>query len=269
MEQSQKSPGNNPWVMVLAGIILLACIIAAPIFIGGITGSCTPAIVDTSTGSNHVPVFTDPAEKLKEISSPEYTQQLYKEAVSYEPLLATPGTQAHMGFYSAKGNHGSLLRLLDSINDGPASTTVPPNRAIWAQGINGFYPYPSWERVMNEHWYERAFPVNGTVMIFGKSYKDPHPVTFEQADMIWAQYSSRFAEVAEPIAEATGKPVKVWCFIDGAKANRIFYSFELPALKKLEERKLVEVYFAKTPLAEWDNPSGWINGTAHVPAPAT
>jgi hypothetical protein len=254
--------------MVLAGIIFLTCIITAAILFGGPAGTCTPATAVPDTGSNYVPVFTDPVEKLKELGSPAFTHQLYVEAVAYEPLLATPGTQVHMGFYSAKGNHGSLLRLLDAINEGPAYKANPPNRALWAQGVNGFYSYPSWQRVMNEHWYERAYPVNGTVMIFGKSYQDPHPVTVEQADAVWAQYSTRFAEVAEPIATATGKPVKAWCFIDGAKANRIFYSFELPALRKLEEKGLVEVYFAKTRDADWNNPSDWINGTALVPTPA-
>jgi hypothetical protein len=173
-----------------------------------------------------------------------------------------------MGFYSARGNHGSLLRLLDSINDGPAATANPPNRAIWAQGINGFYPYPLWERVMDEHWYERANAVNGTVEIFGKSYQDPYPVTLEQADAIWAQYSSRFAEMAEPIALATGRPVKAWCFVEGAKATRIFYNYEFAVLKKLEKKGLVEVYFARTQQSEWDNPADWLNGTENVPIKA-
>ncbi len=267
MEPTPANPANNPRILLLAGIILLACIAAASFLFGAPAGTCTPP-GSLATGSCHEPVFTDPAVKLKDISSSDYSLQLYKEAVSYEPLLAAKGTQVHMGFYSAKGNHGSLLLLLDAINEGPAATANPPHRAIWAQGINGFYPYPSWERIMNEHWYERAYPVNGSVIIFGKAYTDPHPVTFEQADAVWAEYSARFAEVAEPIALATGNPVQVWCFVEGAKANRIFYSIELPALKKLEEKGLVEVHFAKTQQAAWDNPSDWISGTANVPAPA-
>jgi hypothetical protein len=265
MAPSPDSPLENPRILLLAGVVFLACILAASFLLGGASpsgpASC-PAV------SSHEPVFVDPVEKLKQVRDPAYTQQLFSEAVAYEPLLATPGTQVHMGFYSAKGNHGSLLRLLDTVNEGPAAKADPPNRAIWAMGINGYYPYPSWERMMNEHWYERAFPVNGSVMIFGKSYRDPYPVTFEQADAIWAGYSERFAMMAEPVAKATGKPVKVWCFVEGAKADRIFYTIELPALKKLEDQGLVEIYFAKSQDAEWNNMTDWIKGSANTPAPA-
>ena len=259
---------RNAWIMVLAGTILLACIISASVLYGGAPCTCTPGAV-TCSGSDHIPVFPDPVAKQQELSSPAYSDQLYREAVLYEPLLATPGTQAHMGFYSGRGNHGSLLRLLDAINDAPSVPGTAPNRAIWAQGINAYYPYPSWERVMNEHWYERAYPVNGSVMIFGKPYADPYPVTPAQADAIWALYSARFTETAEPIARATGKPVKAWCYVEGAKANRIFYTSELPALKRLEERGIVEVYFAKSQQAAWDNPADWLNGTANAPVPVS
>ena len=118
---------------------------------------------------------------------------------------------------------------------------------------------------MNEHWYERSKAENGTVMIFGKPYLDPYPVTFEQADAIWAAYSTRFAEMAELISKATGKPVKVWCYVEGAKPTRIFYNYEFQVLKKLEEKGIVEVYFAKTQQSEWDNPADWMNGTLNVP----
>lgn len=268
MTPSRKSPLGSPWFLVLAGIIILSCILAVSSLFGGTTGNCRLTSCDCPVEADHVPVFPDPSEKLSEISDPNYTKQLFVEAVAYEPLLVTPGTQVHMGFYSAKGNHGSLLRLLDSINDGPAATANPPNRAIWAQGVNGFYPFPSWERVMDEHWYERASAVNGTVTIFGESFQDPYPVTFAQADAIWAQYSSRFTEMAEPIAGATGRPVKAWCFVEGAKSTRIFYNYEFAVLRKLEEKGLVEVYFAKTQQSEWDNPADWLNGTVNVPIKA-
>jgi len=267
MAHSPDSPPDNSRILLLAGIVILACILAALFLLGG-TSVFSPAPASCPTILPHEPVFVDPVEKLQQVRDPAYTQQLFNEAVAYEPLLATPGTQVHMGFYSAKGNHGSLLRLLDTVNEGPAATANPPNRAIWAMGINGYYPYPSWERMMNEHWYERAFPVNGSVMIFGESYHDPYPVTFEQADAIWAAYSDRFAAMAEPVARATGKPVKIWCFVEGAKADRIFYTVELPALKRLEEKGLVEIYFAKNPQAEWNSMADWIQGSANAPVPA-
>jgi len=257
---------KNPRIILFAGIVLLAVILAAVFLLAG-TSVLSPAPASCPAPVSHEPVFVDPVEKLQQVRDPAYTQKLFDEAVAYEPLLATPGTQVHMGFYSAKGNHGSLLRLLDTVNEGPAATASPPNRAIWAMGINGYYPYASWERMMNEHWYERAFPVNGSVMIFGKSYHDPYPVTFEQADAIWATYSDRFAAMAEPVARATGKPVKIWCFVEGAKADRIFYTVELPALKNLEEKGLVEIYFARNQQAEWGTMEDWIRGSANAPAP--
>lgn len=264
MESSHQNSQNNPWVLVLAGVILLTCILVASFLFGGLAPSSLPGTSGCTGVSGHEPVFADPSAKLRELRDPHYTQRLFAEAVMYEPLLTAPGTQVHMGFYSAKGNHGSLLRLLDSINDIPDSKDTSPNRAIWAQGV-GYYPYPLWEQVMNEHWYERANAVNGTVMIFGKPYQDPHPVTFEQADAIWAAYSVRFAEMAELIAQATGRPVKAWCYVEGAKPNRIFYNYEFQTLKKLEKKGLVEIYFAKTQQAEWNNPEDWLNGSVNVP----
>jgi hypothetical protein len=122
--------------------------------------------------------------------------------------------------------------------------------------------------MQNEHWYERAMPVNGTVLIMGRYYTDPYPVTFAQADAIWGQYSQRYADMAGPIFFATGKPVKVWCFVEGARANRIFYTYEYPELRTLEQEGVVQVYFARTKSASWTDSGDWIEGTANAPAPA-
>jgi hypothetical protein len=215
-----------------------------------------------------IPLFTAPADKIAVLKDPAFTGQLYTEALATEPLLATPGTQVHMGFWSGKGNHGSMLRLLDAVNEGAAASAVPPNRAIWDEGTSAYYNYPSYTQIIDEHWYERASAHNGSVSIFGKAYTDPYTVTFAEADGIWGQYSARYTDMIEPIALATGKPVKAWCFIEGAKAYRIFYMYELPQLREMEQKGLVEVCFAKTPDADWTKPGDWINGTANVPAPS-
>jgi hypothetical protein len=269
MEPPRDRPCSNPWIQVLAGIILLTCIIAAAIVVGGMPQtSGTPAACNCPAGPSLVPVFTDPAEKLKELKDPAFSKKLYAEAVTYEPMLGTPGTQVHMNFWSGKGNHGNVLKLLDTVNQGEAATAHPPNRAIWNEGVNAFYQYPSWVTILNEHWYDRGSGANGTVTIFGKIYQDPCPITYDQADGIVGEYSARYAGMAEYIAEATGKPVKVWCFIYGAKPNRVFSRYEEPVLKNLEEKGLVEVYYAKSPDAAWENPDDWIRGTAHSPLPA-
>lgn len=72
--------------------------------------------------------------------------------------------------------------------------------------------------------------------------------------------------MAKPIAIATRKPVKVWCFIDGAKAKRIFYAYDLPQLRLMEQKGFAKVFFAKTHDADWTKPDDWINGTANAPA---
>ncbi len=261
---------RNPWTV---GIVLL--VILAGIVLLSVTGILPPPgpcpVLSCSTECTPdlglVPVFTLPSDKSVQFGDRAFTEKLYTEAIASEPLLATPGTQVHMGFWSGKGNHGSLLRLLDAVNEGPAAAAVPPNRAIWDEGTSAYYNYPSYTRLIEEHWYERAAALNGTVSIFGTAYTDPHPVTFADADEIWGLYSARYTDLIEPIAFATGRPVKAWCFVEGARANRIFYTYELPQLRILEQKGLVQVYFAKSPDADWTEPDDWINGTANTPVP--
>ncbi len=89
----------------------------------------------------------------------------------------------------------------------------------------------------------------------------------EQADLIWGRYSQRYADVVGLIYKATGKPVKAWCFVEGARANRIFYKYELPRLRRLEQEGKAQVYFARTRDADWSRPEDWIEGTANAPVP--
>jgi hypothetical protein len=260
----------NQWTMGIVLLAILTGIVLLSVF--GIPPSATGPVfvcrMDCPPGPAMVPVFSAPLEKIAEFKDPAFTGQLLTEAISTEPLLATPGTQVHMGFWSGKGNHGSMLRLLDAVNEGPAASAIPPNRAIWDEGTSAYYHYPSYSRLLDEHWYERAAGLNGSVSIFGRAYPDPHPVTFADADEIWGQYSARYTDMIEPLALATGKPVKAWCFIEGAKANRIFYAYELPQLRLVEQKGFVQVYFAKTPNADWTKPDDWITGTKNTPVPS-
>ncbi len=210
------------------------------------------------------PVFTAPAQKLADTASPNFTQQLLAEAQAYEPLLGQAGTQVNMGYWSGPNNHGSLVRVLDSINAQPAAAA---QKAIWDEGVQSSIQYPAYVTMLNEHWYERAQPVDGKVTIYGVQYTDPHPVTFQQADDIWGQYSQRYADMATFFLQETGNPVKAWCFVEGAKSNRIFYVYELPELAMLEQAGAVRVFFAKTRDADWQNADDWIEGTANAPAP--
>ena len=211
----------------------------------------------------YAPVFTDPTVKLEETSSQDFTKLLYDAALKYQPLLGQHCTQVHMGYWSGPGNHGSLVRVLDAIN----AEKEPPQPAVWDEGATSENQYPPYARMLEEHWYERADPEDGKVTIYGEEYTDPCPVTIEQADHIWGQYSQRYTDIAELIDQATGHPVKVWCFVEGAKANRIFYKYELPELRKLEQKGAVQVYFAKNQDADWKNPDDWIEGTANAPEP--
>nr|WP_304766141.1 hypothetical protein [Candidatus Burarchaeum sp.] len=69
--------------------------------------------------------------------------------------------------------------------------------------------------------------------------------------------------MAVRLKEATGKRVEVWCFVEGARLDRIFYTYEYPALQKLESEGVVEVHFARTMDADWKNESEWVIGTAN------
>jgi len=270
MAPSFPSDYMNRWMIgiVLLGILAIIVILSV---IGIPPSSTCPVMIcstDCSTSIITGPVFPDPTVKIAAFKNPAFTAQLFSEALVTEPLLSVPGTQVHMGFWSGKGNHGSMLRLLDAINEGASASAVPPNRAIWDEGSSAYYNYPSYTRLLDEHWYERASGINGSVIIFGKIYTDPQPVTFGEADEIWGQYSARYTDMAELIAQATGKPVNVWCFVQGARENRIFYTYELPQLRLMEQKGFVQVYFAKTPDADWTKPEDWINGTANAPTPS-
>ncbi len=264
------TPYLNKWTAGIVLLGILAILVILSVF--GIPPSSSSLVTICSTDCTIPaagPFFPGPAEKIATLNDTAFTGQLFTEAIATEPLLATPGTQVHMGFWSGRGNHGSMLRVLDAINEGPGASAIPPNRAIWDEGTSAYYNYPSYTRILDEHWYERASGINGTVIIFGKSYMDPQPVTFAEADVIWGEYSARYTDMAELIAQATGKPVKVWCFVQGARANRIFYQYELPQLQLMERNGYAQVFFAKTIDADWTKPDDWINGTANAPAPAS
>lgn len=235
---------------------------------GNRTGTLPGTEKDLSTSEPYSPVFTDPVAKLEALSGQEFTEQLYNEALAYEPLLGTAGAQVNMGFYSAKGNHGSLVRLLDAINDYKPPAGEAAQKAIWDEGATSSNQYPSYVTMLEEHWYDRSSPTDGKVTIYGVRYTDPHPVTFQQADDVWGAYSKRYTDMAGLIKEATGKAVRAWCYVEGAKANRIFYKYELPELVSLEQRGAVQVFFARSRDADWTEPADWIEGTSNAPQPA-
>lgn len=244
----------------LALICLAVFLLAAGIYLfSGIHGSSPTCNLDSTSI-----IFSDPNAKLAELSSENFTMRLFVEAFASEPLLNQSGTQVSMGFWSGKGNHGSLVRLLDDIN----GYSYPPNetqRAIWDEGVQSSLQYPEYV-MMNarEVWYARSSNVNGSVTIYGVKYADPYNISFSQADAIWGEYSQRYADMARLIKQGTGKSVKVWCFVQGARQNRIFYVYEYPELQKLEQEGIIEVYFAKTQDANWLNPDDWYYGTANI-----
>ncbi|MFH1390553.1 MAG: hypothetical protein ABIH56_07545 [Candidatus Margulisiibacteriota bacterium] len=213
------------------------------------------------------PIFTDPAVKLVELSSQDFTLKLFYEAIAREPLVNQTGTRVSFGFWSRSPNRDNLVVLLDQINS-YASTEI--YRAIWDEGTttSTARQYASYQTMNQEYWYERAYPLSdGTVSIEGVHYTDPHPVTTIEADLIWGAYSKRYTDMAKLIRQATGITVESWCFVQGARAPRIFYSYELPELASLEAAGDVRVHFAITSGASWQDPSQWITGTTNAPTP--
>ena len=193
------------------------------------------------------------------------------EALTLDPSIFTPGTKVYMGYWSPFVNRAHLVKVLDAINSSYSSSSK--NKAIFDEGVttSASSQYPSYIRTNDEFWYERGNAVGGivTLTIEGVTYTytDPHPVTFAQADTIWGQCSQRYADMATLIRRATGITPEAICFVQGAKSNRIFYSFELPELVSLEAKGDVKVLFAVTTEADWQKSSDWVEGTKNAPTP--
>ncbi|MEI8330872.1 MAG: hypothetical protein WCF90_04360 [Methanomicrobiales archaeon] len=106
------------------GIALLAII--AVILLLSVTGILPPTNgpVQSSSSACHaiqqnVPVFPAHSKKIAALEDLAFTGTLSSQVFSIDPLIASPGTQVYMGFWSGKGNHGSMLLVLDAIKEGP------------------------------------------------------------------------------------------------------------------------------------------------------
>jgi hypothetical protein len=248
----KQHPSIRPtaWALLISVIVLLA-------------GSGN-AFAHNGPGNNfnpYVPIFTQSQVKIAQTASRSFTSQLLLNAVKYQPLLLHSQTQVNMGFWSGPGNHGSLVRVLDSINVG-CMQDPSPNCAVWDEGATSSEQYPAYVKMLEEHWYERGNAYGSpTVLIYGKIYRNKHPLDFPTADRIWGQYSQRYADMALIFYHFTGKPVLVWAFVQGASPTRIFYTYEYPELQKLEAEGVVKVYCADMPDANWANPNDWTLGT--------
>lgn len=219
-----------------------------------------------ATNPANTPVFTDPNVKIAELNDPSFITKLYNEALSLDPTIGQAGTQVHMGYWSVWANRGYLVSVLDAINSSSSGT----NRGIWDEGVttSASKQYPSYITMNSqEYWYERANAYGQKVVINGVAYDDPHPVTTAEADRIWGKYSENYANMAVLLKAATGNTVEVWCFVNGAKRNRVFLSYEFPALQTLESGGIVRVFFAQTSEADWTRPSDWLEGTGNAPTP--
>jgi hypothetical protein len=222
-----------------------------------------PPAVKTAATSQAVK-FTDPVAKLQATAQPEFRAQLWTDITLLDPAIGARGTQVHMGYWSGPGNHKALNTLLTEIN----TNGGPRVRAFFDEGISPTQLMPAYRTMTAEAWYPRGKLVDGKGSLEGGvKITDPFPTTFAQADRIWGQYSQRYAQLALDVQAATGKPVEVWCYVEGAKVDRVFYKYELPILKDLETLGVVKVHFAKTKEAKHTNPNDWWHGTANAPEP--
>lgn len=252
----------------IAGMSALLILVGVALFaLGYLTAS--QALRETSRtplgdGIVSDPVDTSPGDKLSVLSNEGFARKLFDESTALEARLGQPGTQVHMGFYSGPGNHGSLARLLDDINSYEATDGVI-HKAVWDEGVTSSLQLPSYVLMNREAWYERAYPVDGKAVVYGVPRADFVSVTPEQADALWGQFSRRYTGQASLFKEATGRSVEVWCFVQGAKANRIFYTNEFVELQRMEAEGVVNVHFAKTANADWNDPADWTHGTVNHP----
>lgn len=94
--------------------ILLALLFVMPLAGCGTTGGARTS--EAQSSPLYKPVFMAASSKVAETSGQDFTRELYREALAYEPLLDDPSTQVSMVNWSAAGNHGSLARVLDTID---------------------------------------------------------------------------------------------------------------------------------------------------------
>ena len=211
------------------------------------------------------PRFTNPVAKIAETAKPEFRTQLWNEVTQLDPAFGAKDTQVHMGYWSGNGNKNrdALIKLLDEIN----TNGGPKARAFFDEGVSPNRLLPAYRVMTAEAWYGRAKLPDGKGSLDGGATKvtDPFPVDFAQANVIWGQYSAQYAQLAIDAHAATGKVVDVWCYIEAAKADRIFYKYELPVLKDLETLGVVRVHAAKKLDAKYTNADDWIHGTANIP----
>jgi hypothetical protein len=218
---------------------------------------------------HYTQIFTPYRIKKALTGDPGFTNLLHSNAQRYIPWILNQNTQAHLGFWSGPGNRGNLVRLLGDINNAPPPPGSPTctngpssDCAIWDEGAVESEQYPLYVEMLVEHWYEREDAGGqATVSIYGKTYPNKNPLSKGNADQIWGQYSQRYADMAVRLYQKTSKPVKAWCFVGGARSDRIFCRFEYPRLQKLESGGYVIVNCTKNPDADWTNPKDWTVGT--------
>jgi len=263
-------PGLEPSLPSRPGLFVVLILLAGLFLSGLVVGVHVSGTTDTggsaadASGGHSDPILTTPAQKLAELSDEAFTRRLFDETTALDARLRQPGAQVHMGFYSGPGNHGNLVRLLDDINSSDAGDGSV-DLAIWDEGATSALQIPSYFEMEREMWYERAYPVDGAAIVYGVPRRDFAPVTPEQADAVWGQFSRRYTDQAVLYEQATGRPVQAWCFVQGAGADRIFYTNEFVELQRLEAEGVVEVHFAKKADADWADPSDWTHGTANHP----
>jgi hypothetical protein len=219
-----------------------------------------------------IPQFTRYEDKRSALIDygQQYTELLLRNVANYGPWVFKKGTQVHMGFWSGPGNRGNLVRLLGSINNAPDKYNPQASRctdgpssdcALWDEGFAESEQYPAYLEMLVEHWYERNSAIGKPlVSIYGELYRNKNPLpslpddpSVAAANIIWGQYSRRYADMARTFFRATGKPVNAWCFVKGARPDRIFFQHERPELQILEAEGAVNVYCTKNPDAEWNN----------------
>ncbi len=241
------------------------------------------------------PIFTPYDLKYKETNDPRFAGVFFEQAVAYQPLVATKGTEVHMAFYSgppsslpdAGANRGRAVRVLDSINSQTTApngdvihtgcnprkkeTDEPPTCGVWIEGANTTNQYPLFVKLLEEHWYDRAAAAGkSTVSIYGKTYPNIHPLSTNhpcgQADQIWGNASRRNVDSIRGFYLKTGKKVQVWALVQGAGPTRVFYQFEYPELKKVQDEGIAVIHCAIAPPAgaetqpDWRNPNDWSIG---------
>ncbi len=217
---------SHPTGRNLAGLLALslALLLSAAGCSGSGGGSPPPGDIPD-------PVFADPVEKIARTGDVDgFSRTLYDQYVHQDPWLvdSSVSPEIHMAFFGGPNNRGRALAYLDTTNWAGRQAGRTPAKAIWIMG-NGDWQYAAYRQANeSERWTDRASqesvtPPTDQVRLHGQVYVDPFPVTWDQNNAIWANYSVAYASMAK-LFHGGGRTVRARFFVTDDSGGTVVWA---------------------------------------------